>query len=146
MRMWKKETKRKRGGRDRALHVECLEDRKLLATTTEAFTGPSLTSLIQQANAGEDTYVWTGILVKGADVPGNDQLSARISRRHFEIRRVGADYCVTDLSRAGTLLNGQPLPSTAPHPSGGRIRPRDSSVTAHAVTTTPTALPRTVRP
>ena len=53
--MWKKETRRKRGGRDRALHVECLEDRKLLATTTETFTGPSLTSLIQQAYAGQDT-------------------------------------------------------------------------------------------
>jgi hypothetical protein len=53
--MWKKETKHKRRRRDRALHIDCLEDRKLLATTTETFTGPSLTSLIQQANAGEDT-------------------------------------------------------------------------------------------
>src|SRR5436305_530162 len=54
MSIWKKETKRKRGGRDRTLHVECLEDRKLLATT-ETFTGPSLTSLIQQAYSGQDT-------------------------------------------------------------------------------------------
>jgi hypothetical protein len=55
MSIWKKETKRKRGGRDRTLQVECLEDRKLLATTTETFTGPSLTSLIQQAFGGQDT-------------------------------------------------------------------------------------------
>lgn len=55
MRIWKKETKRKRGSRGRILYVECLEDRKLLATTTETFTGPSLTSLIQEAYAGQDT-------------------------------------------------------------------------------------------
>src|SRR6185312_15848632 len=36
-----------------------------------------------------------------------------------------------------------PLPSTAAQPTGGRIRPRDSTVTAHAVNTTPSGLPTT---
>ena len=36
-----------------------------------------------------------------------------------------------------------PLPSTAAQPTGGRIRPRMSRVTAHAVATTPSGLPTT---
>ena len=59
MRMWKKEIQRGRGSRGRALNVECLEDRKLLAATTETFAGPSLTSLIQQAYGGRDTSIAT---------------------------------------------------------------------------------------
>lgn len=43
-------------------------------------------------------------------VPGNDQLSARISRRHLEIHRRGGQHVVLDHSKAGTLRNGRPLP------------------------------------
>jgi predicted Ser/Thr protein kinase len=47
-------------------------------------------------------------------VAGNDELSARISRRHFEVRRDGDDYYLVDLSKAGTLLNGRPAPKNVP--------------------------------
>ena len=83
MRMWKKETKRKRGGRDRALHVECLEDRKLLAATTETFTGPSLTSLIQEAYAGQETKLTNvASAIKRMEVvqQSNEILKARFSK------------------------------------------------------------------
>jgi len=47
-------------------------------------------------------------------VAGNDLLSARISRRHFEIRRNGDQYALVDVSKAGMLLNGDPVPKNAP--------------------------------
>jgi serine/threonine protein kinase len=49
-------------------------------------------------------------------VAGNDALSARISRRHFEIRRDGAGFAVVDRSKGGTLHNGRPLPRDTPVP------------------------------
>jgi serine/threonine protein kinase len=56
-------------------------------------------------------------------VPGDDSLSMRISRRHFEIRRRGGEFFVTDRSRVGTLLNDKPVPGDAEAPlkSGDRI-------------------------
>src|SRR5271157_2499174 len=49
------ESKGRRGARGRILLLERLEDRRLLATATEAFTGPSLSGLIAQAFHGKDT-------------------------------------------------------------------------------------------
>jgi hypothetical protein len=46
---------RTRGERGRVFHLEALEDRRLLATSTGTFTGPSLTNLITQAFQGTDT-------------------------------------------------------------------------------------------
>src|SRR6185436_16253733 len=43
-------------------------------------------------------------------VAGNEDLSARISRRHLEIVRTDDGFTVTDRSKAGTLLNDRPLP------------------------------------
>jgi serine/threonine protein kinase len=43
-------------------------------------------------------------------VPGNDHLSARISRRHCEVRRQGDGFVVIDHSKVGLAKNGQPLP------------------------------------
>jgi pSer/pThr/pTyr-binding forkhead associated (FHA) protein len=43
-------------------------------------------------------------------VPGNDPLSTRISRRHFELHRQGGRWFITDRSKAGTLRNAQPIP------------------------------------
>ncbi|MFO0847283.1 MAG: FHA domain-containing serine/threonine-protein kinase [Gemmataceae bacterium] len=43
-------------------------------------------------------------------VAGNEPLSARISRRHFEVRRTPAGFAVVDLSKAGLTRNGQPVP------------------------------------
>jgi serine/threonine protein kinase len=56
-------------------------------------------------------------------VPGNDELSARISRRHLTIRRQGAGYVVLDHSRAGTVHNGRRLTPSEPAPlaSGDRL-------------------------
>jgi serine/threonine protein kinase len=49
-------------------------------------------------------------------VTGNDELSLRISRRHLKVHRTPAGYEVTDHSRAGTWLNGRPLPSGVAEP------------------------------
>jgi serine/threonine protein kinase len=56
-------------------------------------------------------------------VPGNDAQSARVSRRHLEIRRQGTAYVVIDHSKAGTVLNGRPLDRDVPAPlaSGDRL-------------------------
>jgi hypothetical protein len=43
-------------------------------------------------------------------IAGDETLSVRISRRHFEIHRSGACFTVIDRSKVGTLRNGQPLP------------------------------------
>src|SRR5271166_4040611 len=50
-----RESKGRRGARGRILLLERLEDRRLLAAATEAFTGPSLSGLIAQAFHGKDT-------------------------------------------------------------------------------------------
>jgi serine/threonine protein kinase len=63
-------------------------------------------------------------------MPGNDQLSARISRRHLAIRRSGDGFVVVDHSKAGTLHNGQPLPPEVPTP----LRPGDRLVVAGVLT------------
>ncbi len=47
-------------------------------------------------------------------IAGSDELTTRISRRHFEIVRRGPDYCVVDRSKLGLQLNGQWLPKNEP--------------------------------
>jgi len=47
-------------------------------------------------------------------VPGSDELSTRISRRHFEIRCDSGRFFVTDRSKVGTLLNGVALKPHVP--------------------------------
>jgi predicted component of type VI protein secretion system len=56
-------------------------------------------------------------------VPGNDRLSARISRRHLEVRLSGEGFVVIDRSKAGTLRNGRPLVRDTPTPvrAGDRL-------------------------
>ena len=51
----RRESKGRRGARGRVFLLEHLEDRRLLAAATEAFTGPSLSGLISQAFHGKDT-------------------------------------------------------------------------------------------
>ena len=51
----RRESKGRRGARGRIFLLERLEDRRLLAAATEAFTGPSLSGLISQAFNGKDT-------------------------------------------------------------------------------------------
>jgi serine/threonine protein kinase len=56
-------------------------------------------------------------------VPGDDQQSARISRRHLEVRRTPEGFTVVDCSKAGTSLNGRPLTRGVPTPlaAGDRL-------------------------
>jgi hypothetical protein len=63
-------------------------------------------------------------------VAGDERLTTRISRRHFEIRRAGAEFIVIDRSKAGLLLNGKPAPKDAPAP----LRSGDWLVVAGVVT------------
>src|SRR5271165_4722952 len=51
----RRESRGRRGARKRILLLEPLEDRRLLAAATEAFTGPSVSGLISQAYNGKDT-------------------------------------------------------------------------------------------
>src|SRR5579859_7923041 len=46
---------RKRAGHKRMLPIEVLEQRTLLAASTQTFTGPSLAQLIQMAHDGQNT-------------------------------------------------------------------------------------------
>ena len=56
-------------------------------------------------------------------VAGSDAATVRISRRHFEVRRCGAGFTVTDLSKTGLALNGRPLPknTAAPLAAGDQL-------------------------
>lgn len=47
-------------------------------------------------------------------VAGNDGLSARISRRHFEVHRTPTGFAVVDRSKAGVTRNGAQLPKEVP--------------------------------
>ncbi len=74
----------------------------------------------QRRKPGDPDDVGNDMILR---VPGDDALSARISRRHFEIRRDGECYSIVDSSRVGTQLNGMPLTRGAPTPltSGDRV-------------------------
>ena len=47
-------------------------------------------------------------------VAGNDALSARISRRHFEVHRTATGFAVVDRSKAGLTRNGTAVPKDTP--------------------------------
>ncbi len=74
----------------------------------------------QKRRPGEPPEMGNDVVLR---VPGNDQLSARISRRHLEIHRHGDAWTVIDRSKAGTLLNGAPLQRdlAAPLAAGDRL-------------------------
>jgi hypothetical protein len=65
----------------------------------------------QKRRPGEPADVGNDLVLR---VPGNDVLSARISRRHLEIHCGDGGLSVTDRSKAGTLLNGRPLQRDVP--------------------------------
>jgi serine/threonine protein kinase len=81
---------------------------------------PVITLGRQKRKPGESPDAGNDVVLR---VPGNDALSARISRRHLEIRREGDGYVVLDRSKAGTLRNGVPLPrdQATPLASGDRL-------------------------
>ena len=67
----------------------------------------------QKRRPGEAPEVGNDVVLR---VPDNDRLSARISRRHLEIHRLGDGYVVIDRGKAGTLHNGQSLVRDVPTP------------------------------
>jgi hypothetical protein len=74
----------------------------------------------QKRRPGEPPEAGNDVVLR---VPGNDELSARISRRHLEVRREGDGFVALDRSKAGTLLNGRPLARDEPTPlaAGDRL-------------------------
>ena len=65
----------------------------------------------QRRKPGEPDDTGNDVVLR---VPGNSDLSTRISRRHFEIQRDGDQYFVVDRSKVGTQLNGAPLTRDMP--------------------------------
>lgn len=74
----------------------------------------------QRRKAGEPDDTGNDMVLR---VPGSTDLSARISRRHFEIHVDGGQFFVTDRSKVGTLLNDTPLSRNVATPlaSGDRL-------------------------
>jgi serine/threonine protein kinase len=74
----------------------------------------------QRRKPGEPDDTGNDVVLR---VPGNSDLSTRISRRHFEIHREADGYFVTDRSKVGTELNGALLTREMPVPlnSGDRL-------------------------
>jgi serine/threonine protein kinase len=74
----------------------------------------------QRRKPGETTDRGNDVVLR---VPGNDTLSARISRRHLELQRSGDAFVVIDRSKAGTQLNGRALPRdvAVPVAAGDRL-------------------------
>jgi serine/threonine protein kinase len=73
----------------------------------------------QKRRPGEPSDVGNDVVLR---IPNNDALSARISRRHLEIAEQPGGWVVIDRGRAGTLLNGKPLPAGTPCPLTGGDR------------------------
>jgi serine/threonine protein kinase len=67
----------------------------------------------QKRRPGEAPQAGNDVVLR---VPNNDELSARISRRHLEIHRQGDGFVVIDRSKVGTQLNGRPLTRDVPEP------------------------------
>jgi serine/threonine protein kinase len=72
---------------------------------------PTITVGRQKRKAGEAAEQGNDFVLR---VAGNDALSARISRRHFELNRTPSGWVVVDRSRAGLTRNGSPLPKDTP--------------------------------
>ncbi len=81
---------------------------------------PSVSVGRQRRGPNRDPAVGNDFVVR---VPGDDARSLNISRRHFEIERIGMNYFVTDKSKKGLTLNGRRLPAgaRAPLASGDRL-------------------------
>jgi hypothetical protein len=81
----------------------------------------------QRRETGDPLDVGNDVVVR---VPGSDQASLRISRRHLQIQRIGNDYFVSDKSHGMTKLNGLALKENEP----SRIRSGDRLVLGGVIT------------
>jgi serine/threonine protein kinase len=75
----------------------------------------------QRRKSGESDETGNDFVIR---VPGSDQKSLKISRRHFEILRTGDEYSIVDRSKMGVELNGVRLRRDEPYriQSGNEIR------------------------
>ena len=67
----------------------------------------------QRRKPGMPTDQGNDIVIR---VPGSNEQSLRISRRHLEIERLGQRYYVRDCSKGGTRMNGEELPDDRRQP------------------------------
>jgi hypothetical protein len=65
----------------------------------------------QKRKPGEPPEVGNDFVLR---VAGNDPLSARISRQHFEVHRTPAGYALVDKSKTGVTRNGERVPANTP--------------------------------
>lgn len=82
-----------------------------VAGTNFAYQPPAVLSAVsvgrQKRKPGEAADAGNDFVLR---VAGNDALSARISRRHFELTRTATGWAITDRSKVGVTRNGAPLP------------------------------------
>lgn len=78
----------------------------------------------QRRKQGDSVDVGNDVVIR---VPGSDQRSLRISRRHLEIKRINTEYFVIDKSSRHTKLNGKTLRENQPYrlQSGDRLSVAD---------------------
>ncbi|MBA4067414.1 MAG: hypothetical protein C0501_27630 [Isosphaera sp.] len=85
--------------------------------TTFAYRPPPGAAVVtvgrQRRKPGEPADAGNDVVLR---VAGSESLSARISRRHFEVRRAGGGFEVVDRSRAGLTRNGGAVPRDVPVP------------------------------
>lgn len=92
--------------------------------TPYAYETPAGTEVVrlgrQRRKPGELADTGNDLVIR---VPGCDQESLRISRRHLEIQRIDKDYFAQDRSQGRTRLNGQILDPEKPVPlhTGDRL-------------------------
>ena len=83
--------------------------------TNVAYRPPSILPIVvvgrQKRKAGDPPDQGNDFVLR---VAGNDTLSARISRRHFELHRTADGWAAVDRSKAGLTRNGEPLPKDTP--------------------------------
>jgi serine/threonine protein kinase len=83
--------------------------------TNVAYRPPSILPIVtvgrQRRKVGDSPDQGNDFVLR---VAGNDTLSARISRRHFELHRIADGWAAIDRSKAGLTRNGEPVPKDTP--------------------------------
>jgi hypothetical protein len=118
-----------------------------VAGTSFAYRPPTVLPVVtvgrQKRRAGDPPDAGNDFVLR---VAGNDALSARISRRHFEVRRTPGGFAVVDRSKAGLTRNGQPLPKDEPVELGDGDRLGVAGVVTLEVSIRPAGQEEAARP
>ena len=72
----------------------------------------------QRRKQGVSASIGNDVIIR---VPGSDEKSLKISRRHLEIKQIDTEYFVIDKSGGRTKLNGKVISENQPY----RLQPRD---------------------